>query len=157
MIRISEKENSVEKEAEDTISTEITEDKTTKKGGSTVSNKKVAGLILSCIGGVIYLFEGILLQVGWFSAVSPSLIIAGIITLVGTGIGAFNAKIGGVVILISIPLALIFSLFAIYAIAFIIFPIPFPHSVLVIIGGILCVVSYETNIKVKPRSRLTPP
>ncbi|NHJ19683.1 MAG: hypothetical protein EAX91_01980 [Candidatus Lokiarchaeota archaeon] len=101
--------------------------------------KKVAALILSGIGGGIYLFVGIMFRVGWWSSVSPTLIAAGIISLIGTGIGAVRIKIGGVVILLSIPLSILIGISGgIYSILFVLIPVPFPHSILVMIGGILC-------------------
>jgi hypothetical protein len=144
---MSEKENSFEEEGEE-IRSDTKEEITIKKGGTDVPNRKVAALILSGIGGAIYLFVGIILREGWFSPVSPALIAAGIISLGGTVIGAIRVKIGGWLIILTIPLSIlvgtIFNLIAystiygaIYSLAFILVPIPFPHSVFVILGGFL--------------------
>ena len=114
-----------------------------------VSRKKlkIVALILSGIGGAIYLFYGLILP--YYYPVKPSVIITGVISLIGTGIGVKKIKIGGIIILISIPLSLVlgtiiyFNPYTIFLILFtLLVPWP-PHSVCVIIGGILCVISSD--------------
>jgi len=85
---------------------------------------------------------------------SLSLLFTGAISLIGIIIGVKEIKIGGAVILISIPISIVYisilnffleySLYNFYDIVlFVIYPIPYPHSVFVIIGGIQCLMSFD--------------
>ena len=69
--------------------------------------RKKTALFLSGIGGILYLFGASLIPITMGSANILLYLIAGVISLIGTGIGVVRIKIGGVVILISIPLSLI--------------------------------------------------
>ena len=112
--------------------------------------KKIA-LILSGIGGILYLIGAFLIPITMGSANILVYIIAGVISLIGTGIGVVRIKIGGVVILISIPLSIIIVILLNLEIlpqiagliALLLYPLPFPHSVFVVIGGILCLLGSD--------------
>ena len=125
-----------------------------------MASRKKIGLILSGIGGAIYLLSGF----GFYTVLryfgirfgSLPFIITGVISLVGTGIGVKKIKIGSIIILISIPLS--------FVIGFIVSPyitrqyliilfFSLPHIVFVIVGGILCLKSADPDIKqMKPIS-----
>jgi len=143
VIPISDKEHNHDKEVEDRLRSEITEEFKKKKWGS----RRKAGLILSGIGGILYLLLSSItfLMSSWFGDFFISPLIAGAISLIGTIIAIKKAKIGGTVILLSIPISMVSALFLqhIYLnlILNLLIPIPFPHSVFVIIGGFLCLVS----------------
>ena len=113
--------------------------------------RKKAGLILSGIGGIIYLFSSfnyILIYLG--IGVLP-FILAGVISLIGTGIGVKNIKKGGIIILISIPisivLGIIFNPYGFYIIGYLGVLLFFsqPQFVFVIIGGIVCLKSSDSE------------
>ena len=110
-----------------------------------MASRKKIGLILSGIGGAIYLLSGFgfyyVLRYFGIRFGSLPFIITGVISLIGTGIGVKEIKIGGIIILISIPLS--------FVIGFIVSPyittqyliilfFSLPHIVFVIVGGILC-------------------
>ena len=116
----------------------------------------VTGLILTSIGGIFYLLTVFIVSQTETGANYPSsswpFLIAGVISLMGTIIGAKNIKFGSVIILLSLPvtflIGLIFSPYwhlYLYFITFVFVPIPLPHSVFVINGGILCLMSYKTK------------
>ena len=122
------------------------------------SRKKKVSLILSCIGTILYLLSGsiplfLLYPVDLFY--SLSLLLIGVISLIGTIIGVKEIKSGGAIILISIPFSIIcmsilsffpgnFAGYTFYDIvAFLLFPIPYPHSIFIIIGGIQCLRSFD--------------
>ena len=135
-----------EKEVEESHRREITED-LKKKDNKDI---KDVGLILSGIGGILFLIE-----IMYIPANMPDIIlllmIAGIISLIGTGIGVKKIKIGGIIILISIPFSIItvallnqWGIPQIAAtISSLLLPSPFPTSVVVIFGGILCLISSD--------------
>ena len=159
VIPISDKEHNHEKEVEDRLRKEITEDLKKKKLGL----RRKAGLILSGIGGIMYLLSGIILLITplwhyFVGAFSIPYLITGAISLMGIIIlkGLEKIKIGGTVILISIPISIVITLISIdYTNTYFffdlitrlgyllitIYPLPFPSSVFVIIGGILCLLS----------------
>ena len=162
VIPISDKEHNHEKEVEERLKREITEEFLKKKLGL---RRKIA-LILSSIGGIIYLLEGIMFcGVMFFTSstdslmflISISYLIIGEISLMGTRIAAKKIKLGGRAILISIPISIFItlvtfnfytlnSIYLFYAIVYIILPmmpIPFPTSVFVIIGGIMLLLSSD--------------
>jgi len=150
---ISEKEHNHYKEVEERLRKEITEDFKKKKLGL----RRKAGLILSGIGGIMYLLNGII----FFAAfMGFDYLIIGTISLIGIILikGFEKIKLGSVVILISIPISIVVtsslmrhasSYFFFYVLNrfgfFLIslYPIPFPTSVLVIIGGVLCLKSLD--------------
>jgi len=118
-----------------------------------VSRKKI-GLILSGIGGAIYLLSGFGLNyvLKYFGVRFGSLplIITGVISLIGTGVGVKKIKIGGIIILISIPLSFVIGFIVSpyitkYYLMFLFFSLP--HIVFVIVGGILCLKSSDSGIK----------
>ena len=86
-----------------------------------------------------------------FEDLAAPLLITGAISLMGTIIGAIKIKIGGTVILISIPISIVitytlniipyYSFFLV--ILFLLNPMIFFHSGFVIIGGILCLLSSD--------------
>ena len=122
------------------------------------SRKKKVGLILSGIGVIIYLLSGSM-YLFFLSPFLPfhilSLLIPGTISLIGTIIGVKEIKAGGVVILISIPISIVYisimhfflediSGYTLYEIVtFMLYPIPYPHSIFIIIGGIQCLKSFD--------------
>ena len=91
-----------EKEVEESHRREITEDLKKK------DNKEIksTGLILSGIGGILFLIEIMFIQT-YMADIILLLMIAGIISLIGTGIGVKKIKIGDIIILISIPFSII--------------------------------------------------
>ncbi len=135
-----------EKEVEESHRREITED-LKKKDNKDI---KGIGLILSGIGGILFLIE-IMFIPPYMADIILLLMIAGIISLIGTGIGVKKIKIGGIIILISIPFSIItVALLNQWVIpqiagniASLLLPSPFPTSVVVIFGGILCLISSD--------------
>jgi hypothetical protein len=135
-----------EKEVEESHRREITEDLKKK------DNKEIksTGLILSGIGGILFLIE-IMFILTYMADIILLLMIAGIISLIGTGIGVKKIKIGGIIILISIPFSIItVALLNQWVIpqiagniASLLLPTPFPNSVVLIFGGILCLISSD--------------
>ena len=151
MILISEKENKYEKYWEERHSREITK-------GFKMGRRKKAGLILSGIGGTIYLLASLMGSyiLTYFGGGPLPFIITGVISLTGTGIGVKNIKKGGIIILISIPLSLVIGIIfsGYFHIAYLGILLLFsqPHFVFVIIGGILCLKSSDSRIEgVDPR------
>ncbi len=135
-----------EKEVEEGHTRKTTED-FKKKDNKDI---KDVGLILSGIGGILFLIE-ILFIPPYMPDIILLLMIAGIISLIGTGIGVKKIKIGGIIILISIPFSIItvalLNQWGIPQIATtissLLLPSPFPTSVVVIFGGILCLISSD--------------
>jgi len=112
--------------------------------------RKKAGLILSGIGGTIYLLSSLMLSyvLIYMGIGFLPFILTGVISLIGTGIGVKNIKKGGIIILISIPLSfLIVSIVSPYGFFIIIYVLIFsqPHFIFVIIGGILCFTSSDSE------------
>ncbi|MFX0148186.1 MAG: hypothetical protein ACFE8E_10630 [Candidatus Hodarchaeota archaeon] len=141
-----EKDNSHEKEAEERLRREIKEEikremkeeAKEKKGKS----RKNAGVIISLVGATLYLVFGFLFLR------NISMLIAGGISLTGGIVAMYKVKIGGVIVLIAIPIAIIFgivftinqpygwmSILGLYP--------PIPHSVHVIPGGIICLTASD--------------
>jgi len=115
--------------------------------------RKKAGLILSGIGGTIYLLASLMLSylLVYLGIGFLPFILTGVISLTGTGIGVKNIKRGGIIILISIPLSLvigiIFNPYGFYIIGYlgVILFYSQPHFVFVIVGGILCLKSSDSE------------
>jgi len=122
------------------------------------SRKKKAGLILSSIGvfyhfllGSIFLF--LLLPTPVIQSIT--VLLTGTLSLIGIIIGVKEIKIGGAIILISIPISNGYLLilnnflefvppntpFEILLLAFI--PIFNPFSCFLVIGGILCLMGFD--------------
>ena len=118
---------------------------------------KLTGLILNSIGGILYLLTVFMVtqtETGSnFPAASWPFLIAGVISLIGTMIGVKNIKAGCLIILLSIPFTFAIGLILfryldcfMCLIGFVLVPIPLPHSIFVITGGILCLKSYKRKI-----------
>ena len=151
MIPISEKEHNHEKEVEERLRRGIKEEFKKKKG----KTRKSAGLIISGVGGILYIINGFIFFGFGFYYYSwlliPSLI-AGVISQIGTTIGIFKVKIGGVVSLSSIPISIVIGIiisftipqyyyyipYTLIVVEILLLPIPLPHSIHVVAGGILC-------------------
>jgi len=123
-----------------------------------MNSRKKSGLILSSIGVFLYLLSSniyIFFIYPTLVIYSLSLLFTGIISLIGIIIGLDMIKRGGAVILISIPISIVSILILNFILKdisyytfneicfFVLYPIPYPHSVFVIIGGILCVRSSD--------------
>ena len=118
---------------------------------------KNKGLVLTGIGEILYLFQAILLIGFTFpSSIFPfSLLYAGLFSVIGTIVGRNEIKLGGAIVLLSIPTSIAFTLIfnaafesipysiAYNIVIFVLYPIPYPHSVFVIIGGLLCLTSSD--------------
>lgn len=122
------------------------------------SRRKKAGLIVSGIGAFLYILWGgiLLLLVGHPPVIqSVSLLFTGAISLLGIVVGVKEIKSGGVIILISIPISMIYILIlnfflesitnirSIDIIGILLYPIPFPSSLLILIGGFQCLKSFD--------------
>ena len=146
VIKISYKKKVLEERLRRAITAELKKEK--------MNFRKEAGLILIDIGNAIYLLTGINFYFfSWGAGILPlPLIFIGAVSLMGTIIGVDEIKKGGTVILISIPLSIVYMFFMNIIIpyyrvydmilwAFI--PFPYPHSLFLIIGGILCLMSSD--------------
>ena len=115
------------------------------------------GLILNSIGGILYLLSVFMVFQTSLGSMYPfasgPFLLTGVISIIGTIIGVKNLKAGYLIILFSIPFT--FSIGVIFFryldcfmcfIGFVLVPIPLPHSVFVINGGILCLISYKKKI-----------
>jgi len=155
VITISEKEHNHEKEVEERLRREIKEDFKKKKGRT----RKLAGLIISGVGGLLYLINGFVytfIPLVFISWLIVPFSIAGVIALIGPVIGIFKVKIGGVVSLIVLPISLVIGFvlshnvpypyspeFTVIVIEYLIIPVPLPHSIHVITGGIFCLLASD--------------
>ena len=123
-----------------------------------MNSRKKTGLILSSIGVFLYLLSSNIYIFFIFPTLviySLSLLFTGIVSLIGIIIGLDMIKRGGAVILISIPISIVSILILNFILEdipyytfneicfFVLYPIPYPHSVFVIIGGILCLKSFD--------------
>ena len=143
MITISYKKKVLEERLRRGIATELKKEET--------NFRKKPGLILSGIGIAIYLILGSSISIS--AVLLPILLVSiGAISLMGLLIGVKDIRMGGVVILISIPFSIIYILFMNIIITnspaiinlivlFALIPFPYPHSLFLIIGGILCLMS----------------
>lgn len=118
---------------------------------------KLTGLILNSIGGILYLITVFMVFQTYTGSLYPSaswpFLLTGVMSLIGTIIGVKNIKTGYFIILFSIPFTITigFILFRylecfMCLIEFVVIPIPLPHSVFVINGGILCLISDRKKI-----------
>lgn len=150
MRRISEKEPNHEKEVEEGLRRESKEEFKKKKGKS----RKITGLIISGVGGILYLIEVLFFGIGdqFLLFLTIPFLIVGAISETGTIIAAFRVKLGGVVILTSIPISLVIGIllnlgpywyYPLMVFLYLVLPFPFPHSVFVITGGILILMSSD--------------
>lgn len=155
MIPFSEEEHNHEKKVEERLRREIKED-FKKKTGRT---RKLSGLIVSGVGGILYLINGFIylsIPLEFISWLIIPFSIAGVISLIGLVIGIFKVKIGGVVNLLVIPISIIIGVimsynlpypylphFTVIVVEYLILPIPLPHSIHVVTGGLLCLMGSD--------------
>ena len=123
--------------------------------GTKMNSRKKAGLILSIIGVSLYFFRCVIYTLLSGPIILPlSACLTGTISLLGLILGIKEIKAGGAVILISIPFSTIYisvlNFFLKYSsytfydlLLFILWPIPLPMSIFVIIGGMLCLKSSD--------------
>jgi len=124
------------------------------------SRRKKGGLIVSGIGASLYIFQGsifLLLLSPTPVILSVSLLFTGAISLLGMVIGINGIKVGGAITLISIPISIIYMIIlnfflesitntlSIDIIRIVFYPIPFPSSLLIFVGGILCIMSFDDD------------
>jgi cation transport ATPase len=156
MVRnISNAESNHEKEQEERLKSANREDFKKKR----MKTRKNAGLIISGIGAVLYLVGGFfcLSMPFYFGQFIAPYLITGVIVIIGAVIGLKKNKLGGALVLIAIPIAIIIGLIYTLIVSsyfeliwFIMYmfiqvqPIPyFPSAAFIIIGGILCVLSTD--------------
>jgi hypothetical protein len=150
VIRISEKKPNHKKDVEDRLRREITSELKKKKERT----RKITGLIISGVGGILYLIRMLFFGIGdqFLLFLTIPFLIVGAISEIGTIIAAFRVKIGGVVILTSIPISLVIGIllnfgpywyYPLMVFLYLVLPFPFPHSVFVITGGILSLLSSD--------------
>jgi len=155
VILIFDIEQNGEKDVEEEFRSENTEEFTLKTQ-ETRKKLKVAGIIISVIGGILYIITVFMvLNTGFRIYPSSSLpfLVAGIITLAGTIIGVKDIKIGSMIILLSLPATFIIGLIYIpyldsylFLIIYVFVPFPLPHSIFVINGGIMCFLSTDRKL-----------
>jgi hypothetical protein len=150
-------EERIRREIKAEIKREIKEELHEKKGKS----RKTAGIIISGVGAALYLFFGfffLLMSYGYMFIAGLSMLIAGGISLAGVIIALFKVKIGGIISLTAVPIALVIGILLvlfeggyyyyyqwIYILQFILFPLPIPHSIHVIAGGIICLTATDVE------------
>jgi len=157
-----EKEQDYEEEVVERVKREIKEESKKRKGRTLRS----MGLIISGVGGLLYFIMGFIslfayMSYMWWLAIP--VLITGAISQTGTIVAISKVKIGGAIILTSIPVSLvigvILSLFipnpypyyypsfygVVMVFQLILYPIPIPHSVHVIVGGILCLTGSDNK------------
>jgi hypothetical protein len=139
---------------------EIREELKTKKGKS----RRIVGLITSGVGGALYLILGIMFFItgmGYYLWYYVPLLIAGGISQTGTIVAVYKVKVGGSLLLTSLPVSIVFGIilamvqpyyyYSPYAVItvfqFILLPFPFPHSAHVIAGGILCLLASDRDLR----------
>lgn len=117
---------------------------------------KIAGIVISGIGAILYLVtDFMVLNTGFriYPSTSLPFLIVGVLSLAGTIIGVKNTKLGSMIILLSLPATFIIGLiygpyldFYLYLSIYVIVPFPLPHSIFVINGGILCFLSTDRKL-----------
>lgn len=138
---------------------EIREELKTKKGKS----RRIVGLITSGVGGALYLILGLiyLATMSYYSWYYVPLLIAGAISQTGTIVAIFKVKVGGALLLTSLPISIVFGIIltmvqpyyyysplaVMIVFQFILFPLPIPHSAHVIAGGILCLLASDREVR----------
>lgn len=156
-----EKEQDHEKEIVERVKREIIEERKKKKGKSL----KLVGLIISGVGGLLYLISGLIFlftSIGYYYNlwISITLFIAGAISQTGTIVAISKVKIGGAILLTSIPIAFVIGIIlsfaqpyyysyynVLYVFQYILFPLPLPHSAHVIAGAILCLIASDNEVR----------
>lgn len=157
-----EKEQDYEKEIVERVKREIKEESKKNKGRTL----RMMGLIISGVGGLLYFIIGFIFlfaSIGYMLWVTIPLLIAGAISQTGTLVAISKVKIGGVFILTSIPISLVIGILVsltqsypyyypsfynmVMVFQLILYPIPIPHSVHVIVGGILCLTASDKKVR----------
>jgi len=160
-----EKGHTLDNEERERLKREIIAEIKAKKGGG----RRLVGLIISGVGGLIYLFYGLfllLVNYGYLPMImrgATPMIIAGVVAVIGTIVGINKIKAGGGVILTAIPAAIVFGVIMnfmmnfiiggyyyytlFYVFQYILLPFPFPHSIHVIVGGILCLTASDRKAR----------
>jgi hypothetical protein len=121
---------------------------------------KLVGLLLSSIGGILYFITVFMVSQTYTGSIFPfssgPFLVAGILSVMGAILGVRNTKAGGLIILLSIPVSIAIGLIFFRYLdcfmcfyEFVLIPIPLPHSIFVINGGILCLVSYKMRMKLE--------
>ena len=155
-----EKEQDYEKEVVERVKREIREESIKKKGRTL----RTIGLIISGVGGLLYFIMGFIFLFAYMSYMlwlAIPVLIVGAISQIGTIVAISKVKIGGVLILTSIPISLVIGVIlslsqpspyyypSFYSVVMvfqlILYPIPIPHSVHVIVGGILCLTGSDNK------------
>lgn len=148
-------EERIRREIKAEIKREIKEELHEKKGKS----RKTAGIIISGVGSALYLVFGfffLFISSGYMFAAGLSLMIAGGISLAGVITALFKVKIGGIITLIALPIALVIGIVLVfiegdyyyfyqwmYILQYLLFPFPIPHSAHVVAGGIICLTATD--------------
>ena len=155
VILIFDIEQDSEKDVEEKFRNENIEEFNLKKQ-ETRKKLKVIALIISGIGGILYfiaVFMVLNTEMGLYPSSSMPFLVAGVISIVGTIIGVKNIKLGSMIILLSLPstfmIGLMFSPyldFYLSLITYVFIPIPLPHSIFIINGGILCFMSSDRKL-----------
>jgi hypothetical protein len=152
-----ESDEKLRSEIKEEIKRELQEEKRIKSGKS----KKTAGIIISGVGAIIYLIFGFFVLItssvaGYMRDIAISLFIAGGISLTGVIVAIYKVKIGGIITLTSIPIAIIIGVILLLTgpyyiyyyywlnfIQYVVFPLPIPHSLHIIPGGIICLTAKD--------------
>jgi len=118
-------------------------------------SRKIVALFVSCLGGGIYLSFGVMMyfaQTGSSPVIYIPLLIAGAVVIMGTIIGVIRIRIGGVIILSSIPLSIIIAttLIGLSSLTSILGNLLVSiwglfSSIITIIGGVICLLSNKGN------------
>jgi hypothetical protein len=155
VILIFDIEQNREKHIEEGFRSENTEEFSLKTL-ETRKKLKVAGIIISGIGAILYLvtvFMVLNTEYRVYPSTSMPFLFMGVTSLVGTIIGVKNTKLGSMIILFSLPATFIIGLiygpyldFYLYISIYVIVPFPLPHSIFVINGGILCFLSTDRKL-----------
>ncbi|NVM16967.1 MAG: hypothetical protein HWN80_04575 [Candidatus Lokiarchaeota archaeon] len=155
VILIFDIEQNREKDVDEGFRSENTEEFSLKTQ-ETRKKLKVAGIILSGIGGILYLITVfIVLNTGFrdYPSTSMPFLFVGVTSLVGTIIGVKNIKLGSMIILLSLPATFLIGLiygpyldFYLYLSPYVFVPFPLPHSIFLITGGIMCFLSTDRKL-----------
>jgi len=105
-----------------------------------MNSRKIVGLIVSYLGGVLYLFLGLMTTYQIYFSI-PSLVTAAFV-IIGTVIGVKRIKIGGIIILPSIPL---FIILPSIPLSIPLNPLYLIPGIIVISGGVINILSNDGN------------
>ncbi|NHJ19681.1 MAG: hypothetical protein EAX91_01970 [Candidatus Lokiarchaeota archaeon] len=151
-----EADEKLRSEIKEEIKRELKEEKRVKSRKS----RKTAGIIISGVGAILYLVFGFFFLIlgssyGYMRDAAVSMLIAGGISIAGIIVALYKVKIGGIITLISIPIAIVIGVILMLMepysyyyywlnfIQYVIFPLPIPHSLHVIPGGIICLTAKD--------------